>query len=153
MPSFPLLIIGLVFYFDFTVLRGKSFFVALYVIIFILGVAFANGTGKQHYLSYSNIENIYHGKGKPYVFNKYPEIPVAVVNSLWWQYSSFIPYLNDRQEYYFFDNISDANRFFPKTAPYYLVIEDKSLKQFEYQIPEDITRIAYVPPFTIFSSH
>jgi hypothetical protein len=61
--------------------------------------------------------------------------------------------LNDRQEYYFFDNISDANRFFPKTAPYYLVIEDKSLKQFEYQIPEDITRIAYVPPFTIFSSH
>ena len=151
MPSFPLLIIGLVFYFDFTVLRGKSFLVALYVVIFILGVAFANGTGKQHILSYSNIENIYHGKGKPYVFNKYPEIPVAVVNSLWWQYSSLIPYLNDRQVYYFFDTVSDAICFFPEKAKYYLVIEDTYRVQYNYQLPRHIKRIDSVSPFTFFT--
>lgn len=153
MPSFPLLMLGLVFYFDFTVRNGKSFFVALYAVIFILGVVFATGTGKQHELSYSKIENIYPGKGKSYVFNKYPEIPVAIVNNVLWEYASLIPYLNDKQVYYFFDTVSDTSYFFAKTAPHYLVIEDKSLKKLEYQIPEDIKRIASVPPFTIFSFH
>jgi len=53
----------------------------------------------------TKIENIFRGKPNEYVFTQDEGTPVYVLNAGWslWKYANLIPYIHDKQEYYFID--------------------------------------------------
>jgi hypothetical protein len=89
-------------------------------------------------LNQNKIENLFPNKYDQYYFNKDNTVPVFVINviaSSFWKYADMVPYFNDEQKYYFFDNYEDI--FLPGYNEFYLVVEktlelqDANLTQFE----------------------
>jgi hypothetical protein len=86
-------------------------------------------------LNQNKIENLYRDKPDLYYFNRDAAVPVFVINNSFWKYADMVPYFNDEQTYYFFDNYDDI--LLPGYNEFYLVVEktleppDANLAQFE----------------------
>jgi hypothetical protein len=82
-------------------------------------LCFIAGAVNQH-----NIENIFRSKPDEYVFSKDKDVPVYVIMSKYstWKYGNLVPYFNDDQKYYFFENFDSF--FYRNNSEFYLVIEN-----------------------------
>jgi len=97
MPVFPFLVILPAMLINS--IREKSQKMAAAAML-VLCVCFALNAAKE-----SKIENLYRGKPDQYVFTRDQGAPVYVLNARWslWKYPNLIPYVDDRQSYYFID--------------------------------------------------
>jgi hypothetical protein len=88
-------------------------------------------------LNQNKIENLFKNKFDSYYFNRDIAVPVFVINSSFWKYADMVPYFDDEQMYYFFDNYEDI--LLPGYNEFYLVVEeslelpDANLTQFEIE--------------------
>jgi hypothetical protein len=72
----------------------------------------------------NNIQNIFKNKSDEYIFSKDKDVPVYVIVHRYssWKYGNLVPYFNDDQKYYFFENYDDI--FYRDNREFYLVIEN-----------------------------
>jgi hypothetical protein len=73
------------------------------------------------------IENLYKNKPMQYLFNEDKNIPVFVVNKKSWAYADMVPYFNDEQKYFFYDDFDDV-RVDDKYNEIYFVTETSDLR-------------------------
>jgi hypothetical protein len=85
----------------------------------VLFLCFIAGAVNQN-----NIQNIFKNKPDEYVFNKEKDVPVYVIVHRYsaWKYGNLVPYFNDDQKYYFFENYDDI--FYRDSSEFFLVIEN-----------------------------
>jgi hypothetical protein len=127
MPVFPFLVVlpSLMIY---SIRKQKLFILA----VLLLCVAFSKNSINQN-----KIEYLYHDKPDSLYFNRDIAVPVFVINSSFWKYADIVPYFNDEQKYYFFDNYEDI--ILPDYNEFYLIVEeslelpDANLVQFEIE--------------------
>jgi hypothetical protein len=53
-----------------------------------------------------NVDFIHKGKPDDYLFTKYKDTPVFVLNKSPWKYAELVPYFDDEQRYFFIHNIN-----------------------------------------------
>jgi len=72
----------------------------------------------------NRIEHLYKNKPDEYVFSQSADIPVFVLahKYSYWKYANLVPYLNDRQTYYFIESYDDI--FSKPYTEFFLVTED-----------------------------
>jgi len=125
MPVFPFFVIfpALMIY---SIRRQKlSILVVLLLCVFFL----------KDVLNKDKIGFLFQDKNDEYYFNRDVSIPVFVINTTFFKYSDMVPYFNDKQMYYFFDNYQDI--LLSGYDEFYLVIEntlelpDTNLSQFK----------------------
>jgi len=91
--------------------RKLSIFVVL-----LLCVAFSTNA-----LNENKIEWLFRNKSDSYYFNRDITVPVYVINRSFAYYGELVPYFNDEQVYYFFDNYEDIS--LPGYDEFYLIVE------------------------------
>jgi hypothetical protein len=86
-------------------------------------------------LNQNKINYLFTNKHDTYYLNRDAAVPVFVINNSFWKYADMVPYFNDEQTYYFFDNYKDI--LLLGYNEFYLVVEktlelpDANLAQFE----------------------
>jgi hypothetical protein len=116
MPVFPFLIMLPVMLINS--MRIKTWRISV-AVMSLLTLCFIAGAVNQN-----NIQNIFRHKPDEYVFNKEKDVPVYVIVHKYsaWKYGNLVPYFNDDQKYYFFENYDDI--FLKNDREFYLVIEN-----------------------------
>lgn len=125
MPVFPFFIILPAIIINSVRIKSRMVSVAAMILIFAGFFAYAvNG---------NRIEHLYKNKPDEYVFSQSEDIPVFVLAHKYsfWKYANLVPYLNDRQAYYFIERYEDI--FSKPYTEIFLVIEN-------------------IPPFTDFKN-